>query len=115
MSRLIHLKTKDVVAESVLKARNLWERTRGLLGRTHFPEKEAFWISHCSSIHTFFMKFPIDVIFVDKELKVTSLAHSVPSFRILLGGWKSKAVFEMKAGELKKHNIQKGDKLYVGY
>ena len=115
MSRLIHKETQTTIAQSVLKTNNLWERMKGLLGEKTFPNDKALWIVPCSNVHTFFMKFPIDIIFVDKDLKVTSLAHSVPSSRIVFGGWKAHSTFEMKAEQLKKYSIGKGDELYVDY
>jgi len=115
MSSLIHKKSQITLASSILKASSLWKRTKGLLGERSFPEKQVLWLIPCSSIHTFFMRFPIDVIFVDKNLKITSLAYSVPSFRILFGGYGCYSTFEMKANQLKKYQLNKGDELYVEY
>ena len=61
------------------------------------------------------MKFPIDVLFVDKKLRVVSYFDSIPSGRIIFGGFKSHSVFEMEANQLKKIKISKGDQIYVGH
>ena len=115
MARLIHKKTQTVLVDSVIKAENILNRIKGLMGTQDMPLKEALWISPCANIHTFFMKFPIDVIFVDRKLKITSLSHSVPSSRFVFGGWKSHSVFEMKANQIRNYQIKKGDELYVDY
>ena len=115
MTGLVDKSTNEQIARVVDRASGFWNRVKGLLGRDSLPESYAFWISPCLSIHTFFMKFPIDVIFVDKSLKVVSMFHSLPSSRIVYGGWKGHSVFELKASQLKNFNIKKGDQLYVGY
>ena len=114
MPSLIHKKTDHVLAKSVTKASHLLEKIRGLIGKDNLSEQEAFWIPSCPSIHTFFMKFPIDVIFVDKNMKVTSCFKGVKPYRIVMGSWKSNSVFEMQAGKLNQLEIKKGDELYVG-
>ena len=114
MKSLINKRTNQILIPSVLKAGNLKEKTLGLLGKESQPEDQALWIPYCPVIHTFFMKFPIDVIFTNKNLIVVSVFHNIPSGRILFGGWSSQSVFEMKAGTLKQLDIKTGDQLYVG-
>ena len=115
MEGLINKSTNKQIARSVECASSVKKRVRGLLGRDGVPESYALWILPCPAIHTFFMKFPIDVIFADKHLKVVSVFHSVPSRRVIFGGWKGHSVFELKAAQLKDFNMKKGDQLYVGH
>ena len=115
MANLIDKSTNEQIVQFVDRASSFWNRVKGLLGRDSLPDSYALWISPCPAIHTFFMKFPIDVIFVDKDLKVVSIFHSLPSWRIIYGGWKGHSVFELKAAQLKNFNIKKGDQLYVGH
>ena len=103
------------IARAVERAEGFLKRIKGLMGRESFPENTALWISPCPSIHTFFMKFSIDVIFTDRNLKVVSVFHAVPPYRMIFGGWKSHSVFELKADQLKKFDIKKGNQLYVGH
>ncbi len=112
---LSHKTTGKVIVNSVTKARTILERMVGLLGKKEIPNDFTLWISPCKSIHTFFMKFPIDVLFVDKQLCIVSLFNSVPPGKIIFGGFKSHSVFEMKANLLKQNQLKKGDQLYVGY
>ena len=62
-------KTKNtLVADSVEMAKTLPARLKGLIGRQELPENGVLWISNCPSIHTFFMNFTIDAVFVDKKM-----------------------------------------------
>ncbi len=90
-------------------ARTFWQRLQGLLGKAFFPEGEALVFYHCGSIHTFFMKFPIDVIFVDKSLKIIHLYHDFPSGRISKFLFGVFAVIELPRGVLSKTNTHPGD------
>ncbi len=102
-----------LIASSVRRASGFLERTKGLMGRRSLPDKFAFWIAPCPSVHTFFMKFPLDVIFADKKLRIVSVFHSAPPGRILLGGWKSHSAFEMKGGQLQALGLKKKEQLYI--
>lgn len=107
-----------VIASHVVIADDLATRTKGLLGRTEFPEGEALWIKRCNSIHTFFMRFPIDAIFVDKNLNVVSMHHALPAWRITMPRLSATSVFELPAGTLEKfakanEAIEVGDRLNV--
>lgn len=107
--------TKELVlASSVEVAETLESRARGLLGRESIETDYCLWIHKCRSIHTFFMKFNIDVIFVDKKLKVTSVKININKWRLAWGGFFADSCFEFKALSLSNEDVQKGDILYVG-
>lgn len=109
-------KSKDILVCSNLQiAKTNWERMKGLLGRKNLSHDSGLWINPCSSIHTFFMQFPIDVAFVDKNLKVTKITKYVLPGRILLSTLRSKSVFEFSAGVLDQTKIEIGDLLHVDY
>ena len=109
------MRKEQILIPQVHVAKGLKEKMVGLLGQTELASDYALWLRPCQSIHTFFMKFPIDVLFVDKNLKVVSLFHNVPSKRILFGGLKSHSVFEMKAHLLNSFHLKKGEPLYVSH
>ncbi|MCB0406622.1 MAG: DUF192 domain-containing protein [Bdellovibrionales bacterium] len=107
-------KTKNtIVANQIEEAKTFFERSRGLLGRKQLSQGHALWIHHCSSIHTFFMKFDLDLIFVDKNLKVQSIYQNVKPWRVIIPGFSARSVFEFSAGQLNHDIIEKGDELYV--
>ena len=85
-----------VLARSVQAAVDSESRRRGLLGRTGLGDA-ALVIAPCNAIHTFFMRFPIDVIFVDRTGRVLRIAASVPAWR-MTGSWSAFATIELAAG-----------------
>jgi uncharacterized membrane protein (UPF0127 family) len=111
---LKNLKSQSTIAHHVLVASSFTERLTGLLGKTEFPKGHALWIERTNSIHTFFMKFSIDVIFVDKNLIVKSVHQNLKPWRMTVPVLGADSVFELTAGELKNLEIKKGDQLYVG-
>ena len=103
----------DLLADHVLKAESFFARSKGLLGHKFLNQTEAMWISPCNNIHTFFMSFTIDCIFVDKNLNVKKVISQVRPFKIIGPFWKAHSVFEMSAGCAEKFQIKEGDQLYV--
>ncbi len=87
-------------------------RRRGLLGRQELDAGTALIIAPCNSIHTFFMKFAIDAIFVGREGKVAKIYAALPAWRIGLS-LKSFAVIELAAGTAARADTRVGDELNV--
>ena len=112
--RLIKMDSNTIIAEKVFVAESFWQRLKGLLGRTELSAHETMWIQRCDSIHTFFMKFPIDVVFVDKKLKVCSVRTNVKPWRLASSYWCASSVFEFASPNPEVKNLKKGDLLYVG-
>jgi uncharacterized membrane protein (UPF0127 family) len=82
----------------------------GLMFRKGLAEGEALLIDPCSSVHTFFMRFPIDVLFLDKEGRVVKIAAGLKPYRAALGKG-CKRVLEMAAGGAAGAGVQVGDQL----
>jgi uncharacterized protein len=71
-------KTKQsIIMTEVIPADNFFTRLKGLLGKKELPEGQCMLISPCKSVHTFFMKFPIDVVFIDKGFKVVKVIKNM--------------------------------------
>lgn len=91
-------------------ADGFFSRFKGLLGRTGLQEGEGILLSPCSSIHCFGMKFPIDVIFLDRNYNVVDLKRNMqPGSHASCR--KARFVLELKAGEIEKHKLQIGQQL----
>ncbi len=102
------------VADDARLAATSWERMKGLLGRSYLAEREALVIPHCASIHTCFMRFSIDVLFVNKQLKVIRAIHGLKPFRLTMpipGAW---GVIELASGVVSRSNTVAGDQLGFG-
>lgn len=87
-------------------------RNRGLLGRESMPDDRALIIAPCSGIHTFFMRFPIDVIYTSRLGKVLKIAAHVRPWRISVCG-RAFAVVEMAAGSAARHALEVGQHLEI--
>ena len=87
-------------------------RRRGLLGREGLPEGTALIIAPSNAVHTFFMRFPIDVIFAARDGRVLKLRHGVPARR-MSGSLRAHAVIEMAAGSIERAGLRVGDRLAV--
>ena len=103
-------RTGLVVAEALEPAFDSASRNRGLLGRDGLPDGHALVLGPTNLVHTFFMRFPIDILFVSRSGKVLKAASNVPARR-LVGAWRGFAVIEMKAGALSVSRTRKGDML----
>ena len=95
------------------RASNPFSRFLGLMGRSRLEEGGGLLIEPCSSIHTFFMRFPIDVVFIDRDSRVVRMAENVKPWRIMLGGKGAHAVVELAGGVLAGTAITVGDQLDV--
>lgn len=115
MLLLKNLTREEILATHVEKASNLSARMKGLLGRPTLDSHQALWILHCNSIHTFFMKFSISAIFVNKDLIVKAVYKNIKPFRFILPVWGASSVFEFSSKALKNNVIEKGDQLDVGH
>ena len=95
-------------------ADNLWTRGWGLLGRKQLAEEQGIWIRPCKSIHTLFMRFPIDLVYVSVDGTVVKTCSGIQPFQFSLGGKQAHSALELPAGFLSRKPITVGEKLVVG-
>ena len=112
-SVLLHEATGQVLAHRVHTASSLFTRMRGLIGTSDLKPCEALWIVPCRGIHTWFMKFPIDVVFVTKTLQLVAVFENTRPFRLAHPPWFSGtySVFEFKTPALKQFRLKARDQL----
>jgi len=111
---IINISKNCILAEKVLRADTCFKRLKGLLGRSRLGENEALVIIPGNSIHTFFMRFPIDVLFVNKNNKIIKIATFLRPFRISPVYFHSSYVVELPAGKVQSTNTSPGDLLGDG-
>lgn len=97
-----NLTRNTILAENVQVASSLFFRMKGLLGRATFNDNEALIIRPCNSIHTFFMRFRIDAIFLDKQQRVVGLEEDMAPFKISRIFPKASSVLELPAHKISK-------------
>lgn len=94
---------------NVATAKTPWRRIVGFIGRAEIPQDEALLFPRCSSIHTFFMRVPIDVLFLDAQRRVLRLVPHVAPWRPYVGCAGAAYTLEMRAGEIERRGIALGD------
>ena len=87
-------------------------RRKGLLGRSSLDPDTGFVIAPTQGIHTFGMKFPIDVIGVDRVGRVVRIKENVPPRRLVFA-WRAFAIVETAAGDVERAGLRIGDQLSV--
>jgi uncharacterized membrane protein (UPF0127 family) len=112
--KTIELKTVEgrVVCGRCFVADSPLARMRGLLGRRGLDQGEGLLLRPAASVHTFFMRFPIDIVFLSRDNQVLKVAAGVPPWRTA-GARGAKAVVELAAGEATRTGIRAGDRLAV--
>ena len=87
-------------------------RRRGLLGRDTLPPGHALVIAPTQGVHTFGMRFPIDVVSVNRSGEVVSIRAAVPKRRIVVS-WSAFAMVELDTGSAERAGDRLGDRLVV--
>jgi len=99
------------LVEQVEPQWSLLGRMRGLLGRPALGPGRAMFLCPCGSVHTFFMKFSLDLVFLDRSLSVRRVVRNVPPNRIVFGGWGAHSVLEMETGWMEAEALTRGDRI----
>lgn len=86
-------------------------RRRGLLSESSLEPGSGMWIFPSQAIHTFWMRFAIDVVFLDRRLRVKRVYHRMPPFRLSRFVWGAQSVLELSPGVLADSGTETGDEL----
>ena len=109
---LTNTRSNRVLATTLLTAFDSDSRRRGLLKQDSMAEGSALIIAPSNAIHTFFMRFAIDVAFVSKDGRVLKVRPNVPPWR-MAGALRGFAVIEMPVGALARADTRTGDALQI--
>jgi len=109
---LMNSRSGAVIASSVELAMTSAERRRGLLGRDRMAPDSAIVITRCNAVHTFWMRFAIDIAFVDSSGTVKKVVEALVPWR-MAGTLFASTVIEFPAGTLKNGALQVGDRVYL--
>lgn len=106
---IVNLTSGKCLCVSELADRPL-SRMRGLMGRRGLLAGEGLLVSPAPAIHTAFMRFPIDVLFLDRNMRVLDIVQRLRPWRVACKH-KARAVLELSAGESARHDVGVGDRL----
>jgi uncharacterized protein len=109
---LMNARTCGAIAETIELADTRATRRRGLLGRDSLDASTALILLPSFSIHTAFMRFPIDALFVNREGLVVHVVRNMPPWR-MAAAWRAHAVIELAAGTLDARDVRIGDRMYL--
>lgn len=109
---IVNLSSERVVCERGMVAEHALSRMWGLLGRRQLPAGEGLLLEPAPAIHTAFMRFPIDVVFLDAYMRVVKIAEALPPWRSVAARH-ARAVLELAAGQASRRGLAIGDRLDV--
>ncbi len=107
--RIINKTKNFVLASDATEAKSLLGRMKGLLGKKGFQKGEGLVIPACKCIHMFFMKFPIDVIFLSKDNRVVGIIKKIKPFRMSPYFSSAQKAVELPAGIIEESETMMGD------
>ena len=107
---IVNLTRGNIACEQAVMADRPLRRMRGLLGRRELPAGDGIFLRPAPSIHTAFMRFPIDVVFVDRDLRVVKVVEEMPAWR-MASSRQARSALELAAGEVGCRGIAVGDRL----
>lgn len=113
--KIINKKNNKIIADNLKIADNFFSRAKGLLGRTGLNKGEALKIIPCNCIHSFFMKFRFDAVFINKNNEVVSLIEDMQPGKVSSLYSSAYSVIELPSGVIKDSEIAVGDVLEFIY
>ena len=103
---------KELVRDLSVAA-SVFSRAKGLLGKEVLPQGEGLLIRPCKGVHTFLMKFPIDVIFLDKNNRIIAAIEDLPPQRMTRMLFSAACVLELPAGTVRASATVAGHEIVI--
>ncbi len=108
-------RNSEILIQNLEVAETFWPRLVGLMGRENLPPDRGVFFPRCNAIHTCFMKFSIDCVFLNANGQVKKIYHRLSPWKWAGPVWGASAVVELEAGSAEKLKIQEGDQLICGH
>jgi hypothetical protein len=110
---IVNVTRNMVVAQRAEQARSFWARLRGLMFRPQLEIGSGLVIEPNNNVHTFWMRFAIDVVFVDRADHVVGLVHAMPPNRPYAGARRAQRTIELPAGTIVASDTRIGDQFTI--
>ncbi len=111
--KAVNASKSTIIASNLKEARGFFSRLKGLVGKSILGDGEGLWMARCRAIHTFGMRFPIDVVFLDRDFIVKMAVKSVLPCRTVVSCLSAKSVIELPEGTIERTQVQIGDKIEI--
>ena len=108
---MVSFSNNQILGQDVVVADTWQMRTKGLIGRSKLDSGEGLLIKNCKAIHTWFMRFAIDVAFLDKNYCVVKTISQLKPFRLAFGGRNAQHVLELSADAINSAQVRIGEVL----
>ncbi|MDD4295198.1 MAG: DUF192 domain-containing protein [Candidatus Omnitrophica bacterium] len=112
MSQIILKDTGNIICANAVIAESFMQRLVGLLGRFNLPADEALVFYNAPSIHMFFMKIPLDIIYLDKHMKIVKLVKDLKPWQ-MSSCYKAKVTIEASVGLIERCDLRLGQTLII--
>jgi uncharacterized protein len=112
-TKTVNQTRNQVLSDNTRIARGYWQRMMGLMGQKTLAQGEGLIIDPCSSVHTHWMRFTIDVIYVNKDHVIVGIDHSLKPWRLGRFYKQVRYVVELPAGTALATGTQLGDQLLL--
>lgn len=112
LKQAVNVTRGTVLSEKLELAGTGGSRRKGLLGRDGLLPGEGLWIAPCESVHTFFMRFSIDLVYLDRKHKVKKIKSRVGPWR-LSACFSAHSVLELPAGTISRSKTERGDTVEI--
>ena len=99
--------------EKIKTARSFWSKGLGVMFWKNFGENKGLLLPSTNAIHTFFVRFPLDLVFLDENKTIVQLVENLRPWSFSPVVWKAKNTLELPAGSIKKHKLEINDKIYL--
>jgi uncharacterized membrane protein (UPF0127 family) len=113
MKKAVNVTRNKALADSLLVADTFLSSLLGLMGRRHLPVGEGLWINPCQSVHSMWMRFPIDVIFLNNQRAIIHMVENMKPFRISKHVSEARSVIELPADTITITETQVGDQVVI--
>jgi uncharacterized membrane protein (UPF0127 family) len=105
--------TGQVIVSNLKVTNTFFTRLKGLLGTKELREGDGLLIKPCNGIHMFWMKYSIDVVFLDKEYRVVHLIKGIKPWRVSPVIKEATMVLELPTGTIDRSNIKHGETIHI--
>lgn len=109
----VNASKSTIVALDLKEATGFFPRLKGLIGKSELAADEGLWMARCRAIHTFGMRFAIDVVFLDGDLMVKKVVKGLRPFHPISCCLSAKNVLELPVGAIERAKIQVGDRIEI--